>query len=62
MCPELGLEWERLKILGITFTMNLKYITSIHYSSKIDEIKLLLAIWSKGILTLAIYFFLHIYM
>jgi Reverse transcriptase (RNA-dependent DNA polymerase) len=53
ICPELGLVWEkeRFKILGITFTINLKDITSINYSSKIEEIKLLLTIWSKRILT-----------
>ena len=53
LCPDLNLKWENeaFKLLGITFTLNLNQIVEVNYSSKIDEIKTLLSIWSKRILT-----------
>ena len=48
------MNWQKshFRILGITFTLDLREITKINYESKLEEIKQLINSWSKRILFL----------
>ena len=53
LCQGYNLHWvsDEFTILGIIFPKDLKDIVEINYRSKLEEIKRLLVIWSKRILT-----------
>ena len=52
-CEELNLCWENSEftVLGVKFPKDLKAITELNYSSKIEEMKKIFLNWSKRILT-----------
>jgi hypothetical protein len=53
LCHDIHLQWERdqFRLLGIQFSINLDEMISLNYTPKINEIKNLLSVWSKRILT-----------
>ena len=53
LCPELNLSWDNrpFTVLGVKFSTNLRDIIDLNYESKIEEIKSLLACWSKRVIT-----------
>lgn len=52
ICPDLSLQWEhKFKLLGVDFTSDLKDIVKLNFDPKIEEVRTLLTIWSKRILT-----------
>ena len=51
-CPDYGLSWDdKFTLLGIKFSVNLTDMIKMNYEEKIKNIKQLLNIWSKRILT-----------
>ena len=53
MCPEFNVKWDNgpFKLLGVTLSVNLETVFDLNYVPKIDAIKMLLAIWSKRLLS-----------
>ena len=52
-CEEFNLCWDNSEftVLGVKFPKDLKTITELNYSSKIEEMKRLFSNWSKRTLT-----------